>query len=102
MVLKKIFDKPTIIVIICCVLFVSIVHIININNNEIDLYEEIKYESSRYNPTLKGYDSEKIKPQVYIIENNNNCDVLIKLFERNSEWWGKPMLADKIVRTCDI
>lgn len=65
-----------------------------------DYINEIRYEASRYNPTLSGYNSDKIQAQVYIINKNNDCGDLKKLFERNSDWWSLPMLADKIERIC--
>ena len=95
--------------IILSVIIISSILVIIFNNNENiddnvndDTYiSEVRYEASRYNPTLDSYrTSDTVKAQMYIIEKNNNCGDLRKIFERNSDWWSLPMLADKIERTC--
>ena len=34
------------------------------------------------------------------IENTNSCTILYKLFEDNTAWHARPLLAEKIVRSC--
>ena len=77
---------------------VLIIVVIGIQVNNYFIYvDEVKYQASLYNPTLKGYDKPNPEARLYIIENTNDCDGLKELFERNQHWWVLPKLADKII-----
>lgn len=60
----------------------------------------LEQQASTYDKNDPDYNDERVLQSVRLIERTNNCEDLKKMFEENWAWFTRPMLADKILKTC--
>ena len=71
---------------------------INISN---ELMEDLEKEASIYEYVEDIINSKDgAKRSVEIIEHTSDCNTLMHLFEQNTGWTARPLLATKILTTC--
>lgn len=68
-----------------------------------ELLDDLEYES-QFNEYIIKYvnkiNDKKVDRTVLKIEGEDNCATLIEMFDRNTGWTSRPILADKILDTC--
>lgn len=91
---------PMIIKLTIAIILLTVLIVVAVFNHTNNYETDVRNSAIMYDPDDITYYDKSTQQSVNSIKNTSNCDELKTMFVENFGWNARPMLADKILKTC--